>query len=293
MPPSLLQIIVLGIVQGAAELLPVSSSAHVIAAEKLMRLDPSSPEMTYLMVMLHAGTMVAMFAYFWGAWKRSFFASMAVFRVAAIRAAQATVATALVGYPLQLLVVKVVLRGRPGAQVEDLFSNLPLMAGCLAAAGALIVVAGLRSLPAGGAAAAAPSGTMPADQALWIGAVQGICLPLRGFSRSGATISTGMLRGVPRRLSEEFSFALAVILTPPVIAREAWRLYRAHASPAGALDLGALALPGLIGMACSFGAGLLALRWLSRWLENGHWHYFGYYCFAAAAGVCVLVGLGY
>ena len=44
MPPTLLQIILLGIVQGAAELLPVSSSAHVIAAERLMRLDPSSPE---------------------------------------------------------------------------------------------------------------------------------------------------------------------------------------------------------------------------------------------------------
>jgi undecaprenyl-diphosphatase len=289
MPPSLLQIILLGIVQGAAELLPVSSSAHVIAAEKLMRLDPSSPEMTYLMVMLHAGTMVAMVAYFWGAWRRSFFASRAVFMDFARRAALATLATAAVGFPLQLLVVRAFLRGKPGAQVEDLFSNLPLMAFCLAAAGVLIVVAGLRAR-----SAPAPQGTsIPSGPALWIGAIQGVCLPLRGFSRSGATISTGMLLGLPRRLTEEFSFALAVIITPPVILREALRLYRSHPSAQGGPGLGALALPGLIGMACSFAAGLAALRWLSRWLENGRWHFFGFYCFAAAAGVCVLAGMGF
>ena len=75
MEPSLLQILFLGLVQGAAELLPVSSSAHVIVAEKLMGLDPSSPAMTFLLVMLHTGTMVAVIAYFWKAWKKTFFVS--------------------------------------------------------------------------------------------------------------------------------------------------------------------------------------------------------------------------
>ena len=70
MEPNLLQILFLGLVQGAAELLPVSSSAHVIVAEKLMGLDPASPAMTFLLVMLHTGTMVAVIAYFWKAWKR-------------------------------------------------------------------------------------------------------------------------------------------------------------------------------------------------------------------------------
>src|SRR4030081_2804214 len=65
-----LQILILGLVQGAAELLPVSSSTHVIVAEKLMGLDPSSPEMTFLLVMLHTGTMVAVMLYFWPRWKR-------------------------------------------------------------------------------------------------------------------------------------------------------------------------------------------------------------------------------
>ena len=59
MEPTLLQILFLGLVQGAAELLPVSSSAHVIVAEKLLGLDPASPSMTFLLVMLHTGTMFA------------------------------------------------------------------------------------------------------------------------------------------------------------------------------------------------------------------------------------------
>ena len=48
-----LQIMILAVVQGLTELLPVSSSAHVIVAERLMGLDPGSPEMTFLLVMLH------------------------------------------------------------------------------------------------------------------------------------------------------------------------------------------------------------------------------------------------
>ncbi|HXQ79739.1 MAG TPA: undecaprenyl-diphosphate phosphatase [Opitutaceae bacterium] len=295
MSPSLLQIVVLAIVQGAAELLPVSSSAHVIAAEKIMRLDPSSPEMTFLLAMLHTGTMAAMIVYFWESWKLSFFANPARFRAAVARVGAATGATLCVGVPLVLAVERVFLGGRPGSDVEQLFSNLPLVAASLGAAGAVILVAGLgsRSPEAAPAPSEPPGESLPIGPAIWIGAVQGICGPFRGLSRSGLTISAGMLLGVPRRVSEEFSFALAVVITPPVILRELLRFYRARAAEPGAVDFAALAMPGLLGMVFSFGAGLLALRWLSGWLEKGHWHYFGVYCFAAAAGVCALAGLGY
>lgn len=294
MSPSLIQIIVLGIVQGAAELLPVSSSAHVIAAEKLMGLDPSSPEMAFLLIMLHAGTMGAMIVYFWNSWKRSFFASAALFRDALVRVGLATAATLAVGIPLVLAVERIVLRGRPGARLEQLFSNLPLIAASLAAAGAVIVAAGLRcrspdAAPQSGGGAQ----SVPVGPAIWIGAVQGICGPFRGLSRSGMTISAGMLLGIPRRASEEFSFALAVVITPPLIVRELQGFYRSRAAQSGAVNLAALAMPGLLGMAFSFGAGLVALRWLSGWLERGRWHYFGIYCFAAAAGVGALAAMGY
>jgi undecaprenyl-diphosphatase len=59
-----LKILMLAVVQGVCELLPVSSSAHVIVAERLMGFDPSAPEMTLLLVMLHTGTMLAVIVYF-------------------------------------------------------------------------------------------------------------------------------------------------------------------------------------------------------------------------------------
>ena len=74
-----------------------------------------------------------------------------------------------------------------------------------------------------------------------------------------ATISAGLLLGLPRRLAEEFSFALAVALTPAVILLELRRLMKA-AHPGAALV--PMLAPGLLGMLFSFGAGLLALRWL-------------------------------
>ncbi|MEI9973373.1 MAG: undecaprenyl-diphosphate phosphatase [Ignavibacteriota bacterium] len=77
---SLLQVILLAIVQGLAELLPVSSSAHVVVSEKLMGLDPSSPPMTLLLVMLHTGTMVAVIVYFWRRWRANYFQNMAAFK---------------------------------------------------------------------------------------------------------------------------------------------------------------------------------------------------------------------
>jgi len=127
-------------------------------------------------------------------------------------------------------------------------------------------------------------GDLSLGRAAWVGAVQGLCLPFRGFSRSGATISTGLLLGVSRRRAEEFSFALAVLLTPPVIAREAYRLYKALAPGSATVPEGLMHFvgPSLLGMVLSFLAGLGALKWLSRWLEQGHWHFFGVYCLFAS-----------
>ncbi|MGA2053054.1 MAG: undecaprenyl-diphosphate phosphatase [Opitutales bacterium] len=287
MAATLFQIIILGLVQGAAELLPVSSSAHVIVAEKLMGLDPSSPEMTFLLVMLHTGTMLAVIAYFWKAWARNYFSSRESFLAILQNAAVATVFTFIVGYALKEVIEKVCLRGQAKAEIEDLFSSLPLIAGALAAAGVLIIISGLKEKKHAG------NGEITVRGASLIGIVQGFCIPFRGFSRSGATISTGLLLGAAKRGVEEFSFALAVILTPPAIAVEFHRLIKAHPEVAHPADLVHLAKPGLFGMGCSFVAGLLALRLLSRWLEAGRWQYFGYYCVLAATAVLALAGTSY
>lgn len=267
----LLSLAVLAVIQGLAELLPVSSSAHVVVAERLMGLDPSSPAMTFLLVMLHTGTTFAVILYFWPRWRARLSGGDA--RAYGLRLLTATAATGVVGLALKTVVEKAFLPGGDKAEIEALFGNLPLVAAALAAAGLLILWAGRGA--EGGA-------TLSTESAGIVGAVQGLCLPFRGFSRSGATISAALLRGVPRAEAEDFSFALAVILTPPALAREAHRLVKASA--AGAAWSGLFA-PGLLGMVLSFGAGLLALRWLSSWLEKGRWSWFGWYCLAASAGV--------
>jgi undecaprenyl-diphosphatase len=292
---SLLKVIVLAIVQGLAELLPVSSSAHVIVAEKLMGLDPSAPQMTLLLVMLHTGTMFAVIAYFWSTWKQSYFASRTVFRQFAVRVIWATVLTGVIGEGLKKLLEHTLLRGAPKAEIEQLFGRLDLIAPALAAVGVLILVAGLiehRRM----AARPGTENAVTMRQAAWMGVVQGLALPFRGFSRSGSTISTGMLTGAAKDDAERFSFALAVVLTPAVVGLEALRLWKAAhlaASTSTPINLHASLLSDLLGMVFSFLAGLLALKWLSRWLETGRWYLFGIYCLAASGAVFYLHARGF
>ena len=279
--PFVIKIFVLAIVQGLCELLPVSSSAHVIIAEKLMGLDPTTPAMTFLLVMLHTGTMLAVIAYFWNSWRARYFSSAKSFWSFARSVTLASACTAIVGFGLVVLIERVILHGAARAEVEQLFGNMTLIAIALATVGVMIIFSGLR------APAANQRQSIELKDAIWIGTVQGLCLPFRGFSRSGATISTGLFRGLKKDLLENYSFALAVILTPPVIAREGYRLL-GHTQAAGiASDLLGLMWPSLIGMALSFAAGCFSLKWLSRWLEQGRWHLFGYYCLFAAAAVFV------
>jgi undecaprenyl-diphosphatase len=287
----LLNIIILAIVQGFAELLPISSSAHVVLAEKLLGLDPSSPPMTLLLAMLHTGTMFAVIVYFWRQWRSTFFQSVHTFKKFSGLIIVATALTAIVGGAIITVIEKSVLRNVSGADVEDLFSHLELIAPALAAAGLLILIAGMvERRNASGAVTS--SSELDTTQAAIIGAIQGICLPFRGFSRSGATISTGMLLGVGKSRAEAFSFALAVVLTPPLVGREVVRLIHWRQISTAA-DLRSVSLLSLFGALVAFLAGLLALKWLSRWLESGRWYRFGIYCLMAAAAVTVLHRAGY
>jgi undecaprenyl-diphosphatase len=281
---SIFKIFVLAIVQGAAELLPISSSAHVIVAEKLMGLDPTSPEMTLLLVMLHTGTMFAVIFYFWGAWKQNFFASKKVFLDSAKLISVATICTAIVGLLLKFLIEKLFMKDVPHAEIELLFGNLFLVSISLACVGILIIIAGWKTRQR-----QETKSILDTKGSSWIGIVQGVCLPFRGFSRSGATISTGLLLGIEKARAEEFSFALAVVLTPPVIAREILRLLKAQqVDSLMSMSTMSLFYPSLLGMILSFIAGILALRWLSNWLSQGRWHFFGVYCICASLAVFLL-----
>ncbi|WP_434278123.1 undecaprenyl-diphosphate phosphatase [Acinetobacter sp. CE-15] len=276
---TIFHVLILAIIQGFAELLPVSSSAHVIVAEKLMGFDPSAPDMTFLLVMLHTGTMFAVIMYFWKSWRTTYFSSWDRFKKQAWFVIVATGITGVLGLALQSMIKHVFFAGASHFEIEQLFSNSKLMAAALASAGVLIILS--SRLDRG------QVGDVTVKSAAWIGAVQALCLPFRGFSRSGATISTGLFLGVARQKAEEFSFALAVVLTPAVIVKELYRLL--HAENFQNIHLAQLLLPSMFGMLFSFIAGLVALKWLSSWLEHGRWHFFGIYCLIFS-GVVLLIG---
>lgn len=274
---ALSNLLILAIIQGLAELLPVSSSAHVIMAEKILGLDPSAPDMTLLLVMLHSGTMFAVIVHFWKSWHSTYFSSVAAFKHYALRIFTATMMTGIVGLTLQHI-IKVYFAGNTSNfEIESLFSNSKLIASGLFVSGILIIVSSRKK--------ESHTENLSLIQSVLVGMVQGLCLPFRGLSRSGATISAALSIGVARKTAEEFSFALAVVLTPVVIFKEMVRAFHNSA----ALSVSSIVFPSLLGMVFSFIAGLVALRWLAGWLEHDKWHLFGGYCLLAA---CVILWIG-
>jgi undecaprenyl-diphosphatase len=236
--------------------------------------------------------MIAVIVYFWQRWKNTYFQNARCLKKFAQQVVIATILTAVIGEAFIKLIEKTFFRNAPTAEIEDLFSHLEIIAPALAIGGLLILVAGIVEKRNQVASATSDRAELNTRQASVIGAVQGLCLPFRGFSRSGATISAGMLAGVVKARAENFSFALAVVLTPPVVSRELLRLF--YNQPVGLNEsLASTILSGLLGAALAFIAGLVALRWLSRWLDGGRWYLFGVYSLAGALIVATLHYKGY
>jgi undecaprenyl-diphosphatase len=227
--------------------------------------------------------MFAVVVYFWHSWKTKYFHSGQVFLSFAKRIIVATTITGGVGLLLKAFIEKIVFGNVPHAEVELLFGNMTLIAVSLFTVGLFIIFSGLMARRSN------RTRNLTLKESSWIGAIQGLCLPFRGFSRSGATISMGLSMGICKEEAEEFSFALAVVLTPPVIAREILRLLKAQSvSLSDTSSLFNLFYPSLLGMVFSFISGIVALKWLSHWLGRGYWHVFGYYCLAASLVVFTL-----
>jgi undecaprenyl-diphosphatase len=189
-----------------------------------------------------------------------------------------------VGGILKIFIEKIILAGHDSAEMEHLFGRLDLIAVFLFAVGVLIIVAGHFSQKNSG------QNSLTYKSATTIGIIQGVCVPLRGFSRSGATISVSLFHKISSATAEEFSFGLALILTPIAIARMIWRLNHHGVVDVASSDIfqSTVILQGMMGLVFSFVAGLIALRWLSHWLEGGRWHYFGYYNLIAAVAIWIL-----
>jgi undecaprenyl-diphosphatase len=212
---NVLEVIILSLIQGARELLPVSSSAHVLVAAKLMGINPSSPEMD---VPAHNASQrddVRRRRLFWKSWRYDYFSSSAAIWNTAKELVVASFATAMVGGILLVLIEKVAMHGQPHAEVESLFGNFALISLALAAVGILIVISGRgRQEPT-----AESASTINEAFERWA-----ICMDWSGagsmpsFSRVFAVGRNNFNRtdfGWKPAAAEKFSFALAVILTPP------------------------------------------------------------------------------
>lgn len=252
---TLVQAVVLGTVQGLAEFLPISSSAHLVLVPWFFGWP--DPGLTFD-VALHMGTLLAVVAYFWRDWLRLLAHALGrpasgegkLFRLLAL----ATIPGGISGYLLE-------------KQAETSFRSPFLVAVMLVSMGLALYLADKR-FPG----SKALSGTGWAD-ALWIGAAQALAI-IPGVSRSGVTMAAGRARNLSREAAARFSFLLS---TPIILGAGVTQL--SHISP-GALD-GAF----WAGVVSSALVGFLAIRWLLRYLVNHNFNIFVGYRFLLGLAV--------
>lgn len=272
-----LESLVLGVIQGLTEWLPVSSSGHLAIAQRYLGQVP-----VVIDLMLHFGTMMVLLVYFRkeaGMVGRS---AGAVLRDVSRGTGWGPAINKDAERKLSFLIVLALVPTAVFALAfrflfgEALFSNLPVIAAGFAVSGGLLALVG--SVKKG----ARDAKDLTARDSLVIGAAQGIAF-LPGFSRSGLTISTGILRYVEPETAGRYSF---LIMLPAVLG----------ATILSIPDIGGLSsdllLMGLAAMAVAMAVGWLSLGLLMRILKKGGIHWFAPYCLAASA-VTVLMFLGY
>jgi undecaprenyl-diphosphatase len=268
------QALILGTVQGLTELLPISSSGHLI-------LIPWAAEWTYLEendrfnqtfdVALHLGTLVAVGAYFWGDIVRLVRAWFGTLARRSIRTADERIAW--------FVVIATIPAGVVGLLGEDLIAdNLgePWQIAILLAAGALLLWWADR-FPEN-----RHMGDLGAKHAVAMGFAQALALA-PGVSRSGITITAGRLMGLDRDGAARFSFLL---LLPTVLGAVALK-------GVGDVLLGDLPDgwqgPFLVGTLAALGSGLLAIDWLLGYVRRHTYDVFVWYRLVAAAVIVLLI----
>lgn len=271
MDEQLVQAIVLGVVQGLTEFLPVSSSGHLIVVPALLGWDDPFIESLAFSVMLHVATLLALLVYFRSDWLRLVPAGLAALRDRSFRDdPDRKLAWLLAASTLPAVIVGVLLND----VIETTFREPRLVAITLVAGAVVLWVAdrlGSRSRPISGL-------TFP--MALGIGAAQALAL-VPGVSRSGISISAGLFAGLDREAAARFAFLMA---TPITAGAGLWELRTILAGEAG-VDLPLVPL--LAGMVASLLAGLVAISVLMRYLRSHGVGVFVAYRIALAALIIV------
>ena len=265
--------VLVALLQGATELFPVSSLGHAVIVPNLLHwnLNQHDPSFLPFLVLLHAGTSVALLAYFWRDWWAMAAGVLGLAPAPAVRSSRrlfvriviATIPAVIFGFVFNKF-------------FRELFDNPLVAAGFLVVNGVLLIACErLR----GRSAAARGLDSLTVTDAVTIGFWQcGALFP--GISRSGATIAGGLLRGVDHEGAAHFSFLIALPVIVGATVLEVPKLLRAPLPP-GTLSLAFLA---------AVVAGVTAF--LSTWFLMRYFRHddrralvpFGVYCIVAGLG---------
>jgi undecaprenyl-diphosphatase len=267
---TVVQAVVMGIVQGLTEFLPISSSGHLILVPALLGWDDPFLESLTFSVMLHLGTLAALLGYFWRDWLRLVPAGLASLRERSIGAdPDRRLAWILLASMLPAIAVGVVLNDVIEENVRQ-----PGLVAILLVVGAGILWAADRW---GRTDRRIADLTFP--QALGIGVAQAAAL-FPGISRAGISIAAGRLAGLDRTNAARFSFLMA---TPIIAGAGAWQTLKVVGGGEVAIEPAPLAA----GMVAALLSGLLAIHFLLRWLVAHRLDLFVAYRIALAAIVLV------
>lgn len=268
----LFQALVMGIVQGLTEFLPVSSSAHLFVVPFLFGWNDSFIDSLAFGVMLHVGTLAALLIYYGRDWLRIVPAGFAVIRDRSFRddpdrrlawlILAATIPAAVVGAAFNDI-------------IETTFREIGLMAVMLVVGGVILWLADRW----GGTSRRLSDLTFPI--AVGIGAAQMLSL-VPGISRSGISISAGRLASLDRASAARFSFLLATPITAGAVLFEARQLLTGEAGVT--ISAGPL----IVGLIASFVSGIIAIRVLLEYVRSRSLTVFVVYRIALAALVVVV-----
>ncbi len=249
----LLQVILLAILQGLTEFLPVSSSGHlVLGAAFFAWLGTPLERPITLEVILHGGTLVATIAFFRSRLLKLF-----------------TEDCRLIG-PLLVATLPAVIVGLPLRKLAPEFLENPWVAATLLPVTGLILIAAQNW-----AQGQRDARDIPYWSAMVVGIFQAVAI-LPGISRSGATIAAGLLCGLQPGEAAAFSFLLAVPVMCGALVLEGTELMH---NPPGDVSAGLL----LLGFAASAVVGYGALIWLVRWLQTGRLYWFAWWTIVLGA----------
>lgn len=269
---TLFQALIMGIVQGLSEFLPISSSGHLIVVPFLFGWqDPFITSLAFS-VMLHAGTLLALLVYFRADWLRLVPAGLATIRDRSFRAdpdrrlawllVAATVPAAVAGYLLNDL-------------AETTFRGIGLVAVTL------VVGAGILWLADRWGARTKSVEDVTFPLAIGFGAAQALAL-VPGISRSGISISAARFAGLDRGAAARFSFLMSMPITAGAVIFEVRKL------AVGGTGVTASLGPLVVGMIAAFVSGTLAIGFLLRYVRTRSLNVFVAYRLAVAAVIVVV-----